>query len=39
MQVQKDSAGRDQSLTWKELSNWRGNLADVRLPTNLGSCR
>jgi topoisomerase-4 subunit A len=25
----KDSAGRDQSLTWKELSDWRGNRADA----------
>jgi topoisomerase IV subunit A len=27
--VWKDSAGRDQSLTWKELSDWRGNRADA----------
>ncbi|MGL5168741.1 MAG: DNA topoisomerase IV subunit A [Afipia sp.] len=25
----KDSAGRDQSSTWKELSDWRGNRADA----------
>jgi len=25
----KDSAGRDQSLSWKELSDWRGNRADA----------
>jgi topoisomerase IV subunit A len=25
----KDGAGRDQSLTWKELSDWRGNRADA----------
>jgi topoisomerase IV subunit A len=27
--VWKDSAGRDQSLTWRELSDWRGNRADA----------
>ena len=25
----KDSAGRDQSSTWKELADWRGNRADA----------
>ena len=25
----KDSAGRDQSSTWKELTDWRGNRADA----------
>src|ERR1700710_1148714 len=25
----KDSAGRDQSLSWKELADWRGNRADA----------
>src|SRR6476660_6657256 len=25
----KDSAGRDQSMSWKELSDWRGNRADA----------
>ena len=25
----KDSAGRDHSMTWKELSDWRGNRADA----------
>ena len=25
----KDSAGRDRSMTWKELSDWRGNRADA----------
>jgi topoisomerase-4 subunit A len=25
----KDSAGREQSLSWKELSDWRGNRADA----------
>ncbi|MGB7120449.1 MAG: DNA topoisomerase IV subunit A, partial [Bradyrhizobium sp.] len=25
----KDSAGREQSLTFKELSDWRGNRADA----------
>jgi topoisomerase-4 subunit A len=25
----KDSAGRDQGMTWKELSDWRGNRADA----------
>ena len=25
----KDSAGREQSLTWKELTDWRGNRADA----------
>jgi topoisomerase-4 subunit A len=25
----KDGAGREQSLTWKELSDWRGNRADA----------
>jgi topoisomerase-4 subunit A len=25
----KDSAGREQSLTWKDLSDWRGNRADA----------
>jgi topoisomerase-4 subunit A len=25
----RDSAGREQSLTWKELSDWRGNRADA----------
>ena len=25
----KDSAGRDQGLSWKELSDWRGNRADA----------
>ena len=25
----KDSAGREQSMTWKELSDWRGNRADA----------
>jgi topoisomerase-4 subunit A len=29
----KDSAGREFSATWKELSDWRGNRADAgRLP-------
>lgn len=28
----KDSAGRDQSSTWKELTDWRGNRADARPP-------
>ncbi len=25
----KDSAGRDQSMSWKELADWRGNRADA----------
>jgi topoisomerase-4 subunit A len=25
----KDSAGREQSLSWKDLSDWRGNRADA----------
>jgi topoisomerase IV subunit A len=25
----KDSAGRDQAMSWKELSDWRGNRADA----------
>ena len=25
----KDTAGRDQALSWKELSDWRGNRADA----------
>ena len=25
----KDSAGRDQGLSWKELADWRGNRADA----------
>jgi len=25
----KDAAGREQSLTWKELTDWRGNRADA----------
>jgi topoisomerase-4 subunit A len=25
----KDSAGRDQSMSWKDLSDWRGNRADA----------
>jgi topoisomerase-4 subunit A len=25
----KDSAGREQGLSWKELSDWRGNRADA----------
>ena len=25
----KDSAGRDQSMSWKELTDWRGNRADA----------
>jgi topoisomerase-4 subunit A len=25
----KDSSGREQSLSWKELSDWRGNRADA----------
>src|ERR1700733_1887608 len=32
----KDSAGRDQSMSWKELTDWRGNRADTgRLATGL----
>jgi topoisomerase-4 subunit A len=32
----KDSAGRDRSMTWKELADWRGNRADAgRLATGL----
>jgi topoisomerase-4 subunit A len=25
----KDSAGRDQGMSWKELADWRGNRADA----------
>jgi topoisomerase-4 subunit A len=25
----KDSAGRDQSMSWKDLADWRGNRADA----------
>ena len=25
----KDSAGRDQAMSWKELADWRGNRADA----------
>jgi len=32
----KDSAGREQSMSWKELADWRGNRADaVRLAGGL----
>ena len=32
----KDSAGREQSMSWKELADWRGNRADAgRLATGL----
>jgi topoisomerase IV subunit A len=25
----KDSAGREQAMSWKELTDWRGNRADA----------
>ena len=32
----KDSAGREQSMSWKDLADWRGNRADAgRLASGL----